>query len=154
MAKKMLIGRIEGDQALKDKLDQLGKRGRVALLPAARAGAAIIEDAAELLAPGPHIITGNEKTEGGMAEIEIGPDEEHWAYRFIEFGATDHEIKGNPLVFEGDSGLVITRRVNHPGLTARPFLRPAADRNKKEVSEAAGKVFKSEIAKLVIDGND
>lgn len=154
MAKKMITTSLKGDQELKDKLDQLGKRGRAALLPAARAGAAVIEMEAEILAPGPHIVTGNEKTEGGVAEIEIGPDEEHWEYRFVEYGATEHEIKGNPLVFEGKKGLIITRKVNHPGLAAKPFMRPAAVRKQDAAKDAAGKVFKAEIDKLVINGID
>lgn len=154
MAKKMITTRFKGDKELKDKLEMLGKRGRAALLPAARAGAQIVEMEATLLAPGPHIITGNEKTEGGMAEIEIGPDEEHWAWRFVEFGATEHEIKGNPLIFEGEHGLVVTKSVKHPGLTAKPFMRPAAVRKEVEAGQAAGKIFKEEIDKLVISGSD
>ncbi len=154
MPKKILTTRFSGDKELKDKLDQLGKRGRAALLPAARAGAQVIEMEAEILAPGPHIYTGNEKIDGGVAEIEIGPDEEHWAWRFFEFGATEHEIKGSPLVFEGEHGLVITKSVNHPGMTAKPFMRPAAVRKEVEAGKEAGKVFKSEIDKLVIDGRD
>lgn len=133
---------------MKAKLEALGARARGALLEAAGAGSEVIRNEADRLAPGPHIITGNERVEGGVAEVSIGPDEEHWYYRFFEFGATDHEIRGNPLVFQGEAGLVVTRRVNHPGMAARPFLRPAASGMKEQAKDAAGQVFRAEIEKL------
>lgn len=150
MAKKTISLELTGDRELKSKLDALGVRARAALLDAAKAGAEVIEAAAEPNAPGPFIIIGNEKVEGGVASVEIGPDEEHWYFRFFEFGATQHEIKGSPLVFEGDAGLVVTRKVGHPGMAAEPFLRPAADEKKDAAKDAAGQVFRAEIERLTI----
>ena len=139
---------IKGDAALKRVLDMLGKAGRPALLPAARAGAAPIQMTANTRAPGPHIITGNEKQEGGTAEIDIGPDEEHWAYRFLEFGAGPHEITGDPLVFKGKGGIIRIGKVNHPGIAAEPFLRNTADEKKDEARDEAGKVFLAKIEEI------
>ena len=146
--------KLIGDKDLKRKLDQLGVKARVALLPAARAGAKPIQRVANQKAPGPNIVTGNEEVEGGRAEISIGPDKEHWYYGFFEFGATEHEIKGKPLLaFEGDSGPVITKRIkSHPGMPAEPFLRPAADSQKNAAKDEAGKVFRVEINKLTVSG--
>jgi HK97 gp10 family phage protein len=147
MAKAISVKLIGADE-LKKVLDELGKAGRPALLPAARAGGEVIKDTANTRAPGPHIITGNEKQEGGTAEIEIGPDEEHWHYRFTEFGASAHEITGDPLVFKGKGGIIRTTKVNHPGMKAEPFLRNTADEKKDQVKNAAGKVFWEKIESI------
>jgi HK97 gp10 family phage protein len=153
MAKRVTI-KIEGDKELKRKLDLLGRRARGSLLKAAEAGAEVIEAAAEQKAPGPHIATGNQKVEGGIAEVSIGPDKEHWHYQFFETGATGHEITGSPLIFEGKTGLVVTKRVDHPGMQAEPFLRPALSERSEAAKDAAGRVFKSEIDQLVISDAD
>lgn len=154
MAKRGVTIKLEGDKELKRKLDLLGRRAQAALLKAAEAGAQVIETAAEQKAPGPHIVIGNQKVDGGRAEVDIGPDKEHWHYQFFETGATGHEIKGSPLVFEGEQGLIVTKKVNHPGMPAEPFLRPAIDGKREETKDAAGKVFKAEIDQLVISNAD
>jgi HK97 gp10 family phage protein len=108
----------------------------------------------QMLAPdGTEIFLGNQKLGDGTAEVDIGFDEEKWFLRFFEFGASDHEIKGAPLAFEGESGLVITGSVQHPGMPAKPFMRPAADNKKDEARDAAGDVFRKEIDKLVESRN-
>ena len=147
--------RIEGSNELKQKLEMLKGKARVALIPSAEAGAGPIADEMHRLAPdGTEIFIGNQKLGDGTAEVDIGFDEEKWYLRFFEYGATDHEIKGSPLAFEGESGLVITGGVSHPGMPARPFMRPAADTKKDEAKDAAGKVFKAEIDKLVENQNE
>src|SRR4030067_1033142 len=151
MARRGVTIKLEGDKELNRKLDQLGARARGALLDAAEAGAEVIEAAAEQKAPGPHIVTGNQKVEGGRAEVDIGPDKEHWYYQFFETGATAHEIAGSPLVFEGDKGLIVTRKVNHTGMPAEPFLRPALSEKSEAAKDAAGERFKPEIDKLGIE---
>lgn len=141
--------KITGDAELKRKLAQLGTKARGALLDAAMAGGEVIEQAAEPKAPGPHIEIGHEKIDGGRASVEIGPDKEHWFYQFFETGASRHEIKGSPLVFEGERGLVITQKVDHPGIPAAPFLRPAMQSKKDAARDAAGRMFRRVIDKLV-----
>ena len=68
----------------------------------------------------------------------------------METGATAHEIKGDPLAFKGDKGLIITRKVSHPGMDAHPFLRPAMSSKREAAKDRAGEVFLKEIDKLVI----
>ncbi|GIV86628.1 MAG: hypothetical protein KatS3mg054_0657 [Chloroflexus sp.] len=145
---KSLKVKIEGDKDLKRKLDLLGERARAALLKAVDAGAEVIEEEANRLAPGAHVVRGNQQVEGGTAEISVAPDEAHWYYRFFETGASEHEIKGNPLVFEGDVGLVVTKRVQHTGMAASPFLRPAVDGQKDAAVKRVGDVFRAEIEAL------
>lgn len=51
----------------------------------------------------------------------------------IEFGTDPHEIsprEGQALAIPGGG---VYRRVHHPGTTARPFLRPAAYRNRGSI---------------------
>lgn len=147
--------KITGERDLKRKLDELGAKARGALLKAAQAGGEVIQADANGSAPGPHVVVGNGKVEGGRAEVSIGPDKEHWYYQFFETGASEHEIKGSrkrkgkAIAFEGDDGLVVTGSVDHPGIEAKPFLRPAIDRRKEQARDRAGKVFKEEIDRMV-----
>ena len=146
--------RLVGDKELKQKLELLQGRARAALMTSAEAGASPIQDEMQMLAPdGTEIFLGNQKLGDGTAEVDIGFDEEKWYLRFFEYGASDHEIKGSPLAFEGESGLVITGSVQHPGMPAKPFMRPAADNKKDEARDAAGDVFRKEIDKLVESRN-
>lgn len=147
--------RIEGSRELKQKLEMLQGKARAALMTSAEAGADPIRDEMQRLAPESALIfLGNQELGDGTAEVDIGFDEEKWYLRFFEYGASDHEIKGAPLAFEGESGLVITGRVSHPGMPAKPFMRPAADSKKDEARDEAGKVFKAEIDKLVESRNE
>ena len=143
--------KLEGIDELRKKLDQLQSRVDDAMLDAARAGAKVIVDEANSNAPGPHVVVGNEQTQENEASVEIGPDEEHWYYRFFETGATAHEIKaakGSALAFEGSAGDVITRSVDHPGMAANPFLRPAMEDKEEAAKNAAGKEFRREIERI------
>jgi HK97 gp10 family phage protein len=154
MATKVSKIRLEGDKELKAKLEMLKGKARGALMTSAEAGADPIRDEMQRLSPGgAAIFLGNQMLGDGTAEVDIGFDEEQWYLRFFEFGASDHEIKGAPLAFEGESGLVITGSVQHPGMPAQPFMRPAADNKKEQAKDAAGEVFRKEIDKLVESQN-
>lgn len=147
MARRMKV-KLEGDEELKRKLNVLGERANASLLSAVRAGAEDLREEANRLAPSPDVVAGNEKVESGVAEISVGPREEKWYLRFFEFGAMTHEIKGTPLAFEGENGLVITRGVRHPGMPARPFLRPAIMQNKERIVQIIGSVFRREVDRM------
>lgn len=116
---------------------------------AVTAGAEVIRDEANVLAPGPHIELSVPTVTNTNAIAHVGPDAEHWQYRFMELGATPHEITGAPLVFWGDDGLVVTRSVSHPGMIAEPFLRPAAEEKSQQAQEAMAAVLESEMRKAV-----
>lgn len=104
-------------------------------------GAKIIADEADSLAPENGYIRIDVKTE----EAIIGFDKEKWYWRFFELGAKAHAIKGDPLVFEGYQGLVVTRGVAHPGMAARPFLRPALDTEKDEAIKVMGEIVRRKV---------
>lgn len=85
-----------------------------------------------------------------VCEVTLRPSKRAWRLRFIELGATSHEIKGSPLAFEGESGLVITGRVHHPGMAARPFIRPAFDSQQKAAEERMGEVLRQAVVEAKI----
>jgi len=148
----MATSKLIGEKELNEKLQKLGVKARASLLSATKAGGDVIQEEANRNAPGPHIVMGHEKAQDSQAEVDIGPDEEHWFYRFFEFGAGAHEIKAKTaaaLAFQGRSGLVITQAVQHPGMAAVPFLRNAMDSKRDETVAGMGKVFRAEIDRLV-----
>lgn len=131
--------RLEGGEELLRKLSQLDLNVRRELRAAGVAGAEVVKAVANGMAPGPHVEINVERAAGTVVEVAIGPDAEHWYYRFHERGAVAHEIRGAALLaFDGASGLVITPRVSHPGMAAQPFLRPAMDESDGTASDAMG----------------
>jgi len=140
-----VVVRIEGGEELLRQLRRLGVDVGAVLEEAALAGARAIAEDANQRAPGPHVETNVEKRSKGSVTVDIGPDKEHWWYRFFESGAQPHEIKGTPLVFEGDAGTVVTGRVSHTGMAARPFLRPALDTREKEATDQVGRVLRGAV---------
>ena len=143
---------LKGFVELDRKLAELIANTEGALEAAAEIGAGVIEELAESRAPGPHIEKekagkGNSKT---RVNFEIGPDKEHFYYTFFERGTAPHTIRGKPiLAFEGSNDVVFVRVVQHPGMGARPFLRPAFDEGKDETIEKVGKAMKNAIMKVV-----
>ena len=129
-------------------LRQLEKAGLVVkdvLEQATLAGAKVVLEAAEPKAPGPHIGMDVSMKRKEKVVVEVGPDEDHWHYRFFETGAQPHEIKPRSkeaLLIEGN---IYAERVAHMGMAARPFLRPALDSNKDEIVAAIGKVIEEKL---------
>lgn len=135
---------------LRDQLKELEKAARKQILEqAVLAGAAVVKEEANQDAPGPHIEVALEKATDRNATAKVGPDAEHWFYRFTELGATPHEISGAPLVFMGEEGKVVTSSVSHPGMPARPFLRPAMERKSEEAQQAMADVIEDALRRAV-----
>ena len=137
--------KIEGGEELLRKLRQLDTGTAAALGAAVEAGARLIDEIADGMAPGPHIEHEVVARSDRSATAAIGPDKEHWYYRFAETGAKAHTITGSPLVFEGRRGTVFTGVVHHPGFGARPFLRPAMDGNVEKARDKVGGVLKRAV---------
>jgi HK97 gp10 family phage protein len=129
---------VEGVDELARQLRRVGVSTQQALCVAVLAGAEVIRAAANPLAPEPVIDTEVEESTKERAVAAVGPPKDRWFYQFFETGAQSHDITGSPLVFEGDEGLVITGRVRHPGMVARPFLRPAFDSRKRAAQDKVG----------------
>lgn len=136
--------RWEGMDDVLASLERLGEL-TAALDAAAEAGAAVLRNAANEAAPGPHIIVA--RGEGGdddgrsAVTYEIGPDEQHWYYRYLETGVGPHEIvpSARRALMIDES---IRARAMHPGMTARPFLRPALDTRRDAALRAAGRAIR------------
>lgn len=148
MADGKITVTLEGGEALIEALRRLEADIVGALGAAGAAGAVPVVDAANSRAPGPHI----EAEVVGVSEkrvtVRIGPDKEHWYYRFKETGAAAHEIPG-PVVFEGREGLMRLDSVSpHPGMAAQPFLRPARDEKQGAASDAMGASLRAQVAVL------
>jgi len=83
----------------------------------------------------------------------VGPFDEAFYLRFIELGTQAHFIpskpkrgskrKQKPVAFDG----MVFSRVNHPGITAQPFLRPAYEAKKVEAVQEGEKRIRTMIAK-------
>ena len=135
--------RIEGGEELKARLEELAQAVRgAALEAAARAGAEVIRADANRRAPGPHVELEVRESSESAVEVAVGPDKEHWYYQFFELGAGRHTIgpqSKKAIRFPGVEGKQVVRfGVTHPGMAARPFLRPALDGQKSNAVEAVG----------------
>ena len=149
MAKNKAAFKVQGIDDLTDKLRRLGVDMRKALPTALMPGAEVIESGANRRAPGPHIVTGKPKRKGDKVSVAVGPDKEHWFYRFAEFGARPHEIKPRrgrqAVAFTGQAGAVVRRVVHHPGVKQVPFLRPAMDEDRDKAIRA----IRDELARII-----
>jgi HK97 gp10 family phage protein len=143
----MAQAQIEGGEELLGKLKRMGVDVSNVLEEAAVAGAQVIVDAANPLAPEP-VIT-EEVVESGAdgVTVDVGLPEEKWHLRFFETGTSPHYIPG-PLTikFEGDEEVSVVPGAQHPGMAAQPFLRPAFDAkangDQSAASQAVGEVVR------------
>lgn len=140
-----LTVRIEGDAELIRKLERMGADVDKVLGQALQDGAEVVQQAANPKAPGPNIAISDPKRRGSRREIKVGPDSEHWYYRFIETGAGAHQIGAERQVLKIYGEDYVTGTVQHQGFPARPFLRPAFDENKGRAQDAMGDVLKKAI---------
>lgn len=173
------------------RLEKLAAAVREEVVRAAlAAGGGVIQSAAEQKAPGPHIgvevMKGAELMKGWRSAkaqgikphalyAAIGPDKEHWYYRFVEYGVKAHGVtrrkrtrkeinarlsqgreararirrqfagKRPAMVFTIDGKLIFARKVK--GFAAKPFLRPAADSQGPAAMQVIGQVLRREIEK-------
>ncbi|MBK8211567.1 MAG: hypothetical protein IPK78_18080 [Rhodospirillales bacterium] len=84
---------------------------KAALRAAMLAAFGPVVDTANAKAPGPHIEAEVVSATENRVTVAVGPDKEHWYYRFHERGAAAHEITGVPLVFDGRAGMIRTANV-------------------------------------------
>jgi len=146
MAKMKISVDFKGDKELIAALRSMGTKVSATLVDAAEAGAEVIRSDAAGRAPGPHVTMQVTRRDAKRVQVDIGPDRDHWYYQFAETGSSPHRIKPNAkqaLRFFAEGQGVIVRGVKHPGHSAKPFLRPAADENKERASSEVGRVIKN-----------
>lgn len=138
---------LEGKEELLAALKQMASAIKKQVMEeAVREGGAVILERAKALAPGPYIAMEISQLTERYAEVSIGPDDDHWYYRLFETGAAEHEIKGAPLAFINQRGrLLLTKSVSHPGMEARPWLRPAADEEQERAKSVLGDFLRKKL---------
>ncbi|HEY6072454.1 MAG TPA: HK97-gp10 family putative phage morphogenesis protein [Anaerolineales bacterium] len=154
------------------------------------AGGGVIKDAALQKAPGPHIgievmpgsqlskkwrSAGSQGIKPDGLYVAVGPDADHWYYRFPEYGVKAHGVarrkrtrkeiqlraasprearsairrqfagRKPAMVFSINGKLIFTRKVR--GFAAKPFLKPAAENNQEAAIQELGNVLGREIEK-------
>jgi hypothetical protein len=82
-------------------------------------------------------------------KIEIGPDTLMAPYAWdVEYGTKPHVIEAKPgkvLRFQVGERIVYTRRVNHPGTRAQPYVRPVVQNWAARLGEDAVTVGVQEV---------
>lgn len=139
---------IKGGEALLRKLKALDADVKKTLARATLAGAEKIAEAANPLAPAPRITAEIETERAGYATADVGPPDDKWYWKFFERGAQAHEISG-PLSIEFEGEVHLVGGASHPGMGARPFLRPAWDATAHGEGSLAARVV-GEVLKAVI----
>lgn len=143
--------KIEGGENLLKELQALGGNVRSTARTAMRNGAKVVQAAAELNAAsiavhaGKHTRIQATSLAMGVITMAVAPSKKKWYFRYFETGVTPHQIRGKPLVFMGDSGLVVIGSANHPGMAAKPWLRPAMDSTSPAAVAAIGETLRTAI---------
>lgn len=133
---------LEGADELIEMIKKLGDiAAGAAVMEAVIEGGKVMKDEIASMAPGPHIVVWPSASgiKRGFAEVWIGPDKEHWYYRFFETGAGPHEIEpvtAEALLLVG--GDLRERVLHHPGMPANPFMRPGFDGSEDQVRQRIG----------------
>lgn len=146
--------KLEGGEALLKALRDADGNVKKSLRAASKAGGDVIKDDAVNRAPPSRYkkIMASKASfpKRNVCEVTVRLSKRAWRLRFAETGATSHEIKGSPLAFEGDNGVVVTGRVRHPGAPARPFIRPAFDSKQKEAENKVAEVLRQAVVEARI----
>lgn len=81
------------------------------------------------------------------AEVLIGFTKDAWYLRLIETGTSAHKIRAKKASILTDQVMFFGREVDHPGITARPFLRPAYDAEHNNFI----RIFKEEMKRRITE---
>jgi HK97 gp10 family phage protein len=135
---------LKGGDELKVKLQEMGSAAKGILVESVEKGAKVLADDIRSRAPGPEIGVEVVKASKYAATANVGPDKSHWYYRFFETGVQPHTITG-PLAFQGRDGEVVIGGVDHPGMAARPFMRPAFDSKQDRARDVLGQTLRDEL---------
>lgn len=155
---------VTGLKELQEFLSALPvKMERNILRSALRAGANVVKaEAQQQLASHGNVKTGelsrglkvSTRAKGGKvtATLRARGKHSHIAH-WIEFGTAAHIIagkKGKMLTFAGRT----FKAINHPGIKAKPFMRPALDGKAGAALVAVGEAIKKRLTKEGINASD
>lgn len=147
----MARAKIEGGEELIAKLRRMNVDVSRVLSVAAQAGAQVIVDAANPLAPEPIITMEERSSDQAHATIDVGIPDDKWYLKFFETGASPHPIPG-PLTIQlaGESDISVVPGARHPGMAAQPFLRPAFDETARGDGSPAAQAVGDEVKKVAL----
>lgn len=136
--------RIDGGESLLREMRALGIRVSSAMRSAMRAGARVIRQRAEELAPSRRVRRRRAtrtvaSVRRDVVTIRVAPTKRRWYLRLVETGTAPHVIRarrGRVLVFQGRRGAVAVQVVQHPGARAAPWLRPAFEQQREAAVRA------------------
>lgn len=151
---------IVGGRELSDELQQFSvKLEKNIMRGALRAGAVAIRDEVRARAPvasgdlRKSIRTTSRVKKGQVsASVKVG-NAVAWYAHLVEFGTRPHVIRSKPgraMRFGG----TVTAQVNHPGIAARPFIRPAADQATPKAITEVTKYIRQRITKERLNAPD
>ena len=134
---------LQGMKQLVATREQIGADVESVVEQIALAAAEPVARAIEAKAPGDigqSIVTATTEKSKRRVTVAVGPDKKKWIAKFLEFGTSPHQItasqqKALKLYPLGD---VFRKSVNHPGMAAQPFMRPAFDETQGEAQAKAG----------------
>lgn len=166
---------IKGFAQLQRELDKLPAKIETKIMRGAlRSGASVMQKAAKAAAPVAKPNSENARLYGGYmgalrdsirvttsrkgsqlhAVVKAGGKNAKGAdvyyAHMVEFGTSAHKIlpsKAKVLSFGG----VLTRRIDHPGAIAKPFMRPAMDGSLNATLVAVGSYIKKRLTKEGVD---
>lgn len=155
---------IEGADAMVRDLLALNANVKKTEVGAVRAGGRLIANAANVNASTLSSKSGRKvslrvRRRKGYTVGSIFPAKGFAHLRLFEYGTGAGwrwARKGGPFTFWAGNRLVVTRAIQHPGLIARPWLRPAFDAQSQAAVDALGKVFADavEAARIAAEGSD
>jgi len=154
--------KLEGGDELIAELARMGVNVKKSLRGAIRAGAKLVQAEADARAPssraGKKAALQVSSPKRDQVEARVKPTRKRWYLRFFETGTAPHEIAGRPLLaFEGEGGrFVRARRIKHPGMPARPWLRPALEAQSDAAVAAIGESLRAAVveARITAEGNE
>lgn len=153
MGHQRIAVKMEGGEELLKELKACGVNAKKVVAAAVKAGGEVIASAAVDMAPptsrkGKRVSVRVTARKPDHVTVSVGPTKRHANLILFETGVAPHEIKpetAEALVFEGDTGLVITGGVSHPGMPARPWLRPAFDTANDEAERVVGETLRQAV---------
>lgn len=155
---------VEGADEMVRELLKLGANVKKTEVGAIRAGGRIIANAANTNANGISSQSGRKvslrvRRRKGFTVGSIYPAKGFAHLRLFEYGTgagLRWARKGGPFTFYAGNRLVVTRIIRHPGLIARPWLRPAFDANAQAAVDKIGQVYVDavEAARIEAEGSD
>lgn len=136
--------KLMNEREVLDALKKAGIAPRTVLDAAVKAAAVVIRDEAQRKAPGPGIEVAQAESAASSVTYHVGPKEDKWHYKFLETGTPPHRIrpKNRKALKLIPLGEVFAAGASHPGMAARPFLRPAIDTKANAARDAAGQAIK------------